>query len=166
MQPGRLAWSDQLMAGAALDAQVEVGDVVLRRSDGFLAYHLATAVDELSLGMADVARGADLWRATGAQLAVMQWLGGEPPRFWHLPLWSDAQGQRLAKRQGAVGVERLRAEGHDAASAIGYLAASVQLVPAGSRLSSDELLQQLSLDQLRVALLQAGVGDPACPGTA
>jgi glutamyl-tRNA synthetase len=71
-------------------------------------------------------------------------LGGEPPGYGHVPLWRDAQGQRLSKREGAVGLAGMRQRGLDAAAVIGELAASAGLVRAGSRLSAAELLQELN----------------------
>jgi hypothetical protein len=71
-----------------------VGDVVLRRADGVVAYHLATALDELIHGITDVVRGDDLWSSTGPQVAVMTLLELPPPRYGHLPLWRSAGGQR------------------------------------------------------------------------
>ena len=153
--PGRLGWDEQLAAAGLLDAELDVGDVVLRRADGFLAYHLATVVDELSLGVADVVRGEDLWSATGAQVALMQRLGANPPRYWHTPLLTDAAGARLSKRQGGAGLLELQEQGLDAAAVVGRLAAGVGLVPAGSRLSAAELLQNLSLERLRDQLRRA-----------
>ena len=142
---GRISWPEQVAARSGLDAEAEVGDVVLRRADGFLAYHLATAVDELSLGVADVVRGSDLWAATAPQVAVMTELGAVPPRYWHLPLWLDAEGRRLSKREGGVGLESLQQQGMDAAAVVGWMASQLQLVPQGTRISSRELLQELDL---------------------
>jgi glutamyl-tRNA synthetase len=156
LQPGALGWEERLGPPGQLDATEQVGDVVLRRADGFLAYHLATAVDELLLGISDVVRGADLWAATAPQVAVIAQLGATPPRYWHLPLWRDASGQRLAKREQAAGVEPLRQRGFDGPAVVGMLAASLELVPPGSRLSPQELLQQSSLEGLRQRL-----SDPA-----
>lgn len=152
---GELRWQERLAAAGQLDAARDVGDVVLRRADGFLAYHLATAVDELSLGIRDVVRGVDLWAATGPQLAVMQLLGGEPPDYWHLPLWCDAEGRRLSKRDGSQSLAELQQQGLDAPAVVGQLAASLELVPPGSRLSAAELLQHLELDALQRQLRQA-----------
>ena len=152
LEPGWIRWDEQLAADGALRAEGDVGDVVLRRADGFLAYHLATAVDELSLGIADVVRGADLWAATGPQVALMHLLGGTPPRYWHVPLMRDASGSRLSKRIGGAGLAELQAQGLDAAAVIGLLASSLGLVPSGSRLSSAELLQELTLEGLRASL--------------
>ena len=148
---GRLQWSERLAAAGDLDGPSAVGDVVLRRADGFIAYHLATAVDELDLGITEVLRGEDLWPATAAQVAVLQQLGAPPPRYAHVPLWCDAAGQRLSKREGSEGLAGYRHRGCDGAAVIGDLAASLGLVPAGSRLSADELLQELRPQPERLA---------------
>lgn len=140
---GTLRWRERSGCGGRLDGPSAVGDVVLRRADGVMAYHLATAVDELWLGISDVVRGEDLWSSTGAQVAVMQALGADPPAYTHVPLWRDASGQRLSKRDQAEGLAGLRRGGRDAASVIGELAASLGMVPAGTRLSAHELLTTL-----------------------
>ena len=140
---GELRWSERLAAAGVLDGPSAVGDVVLRRADGFIAYHLATAIDELDLGITEVVRGEDLWSSTAAQVAVLRQLGAPPPRYAHVPLWRDAAGQRLSKREGSEGLAGYRARGWDGPAVIGDLAASLGLVTAGERLSADELLEEL-----------------------
>ena len=87
------------------------GDVVLRRADGFIAYQLATVIDELSFGITDVVRGADLREALPAQRSLFDALGQQPPLFRHGPLLRDAQGQKLSKRVASSGMASLRAAG-------------------------------------------------------
>ncbi|MEI8250303.1 MAG: tRNA glutamyl-Q(34) synthetase GluQRS [Synechococcus sp. ELA057] len=140
---GDLRWQELSGAPGVLDGAASVGDVVLRRADGVVAYHLATAVDELWLGISEVVRGEDLLTSTGAQVAVMAALGVTPPRYGHVPIWCDQKGERLCKREASEGLATLRRDGRDAASVIGELAASVSLVPAGTRISASELLQSL-----------------------
>ncbi|MCP9886789.1 tRNA glutamyl-Q(34) synthetase GluQRS [Cyanobium sp. ATX 6A2] len=164
---GPIVWQERHGRPGRLDGASQVGDVVLRRADGFLAYHLATAVDELSLGISDVLRGNDLWSSTGAQVALIGVLGCAPPRYGHLPLWQDASGRRLSKREGAEGLEAWRQRGLDAPAVIGALAASAGLVAPGSRLSAGELLAELTTERLAAALgsgLRAGAGAPAAGG--
>lgn len=139
----------------------EVGDFVVRRADGVVAYHLATAVDELLLGITDVLRGEDLWSSTAAQVAVMVALDVDPPRYGHVPLWRDAEGQRLSKREGGEGLEGYRRRGLDASSVIGELAASLGLVAGGSRLSAAELLAQMDGSSLRASLAFAAGANSA-----
>ena len=119
------------------------GDVVLRRADGFIAYQLATVIDELCFGMTDVVRGHDLREALPAQRSIYAALGQTPPRLWHGPLLCDAEGRKLSKREASAGLDVARSNGHDAAHVIGQLAAGLGLVPFGTRLSVDELLVEI-----------------------
>jgi glutamyl-tRNA synthetase len=155
LPPGEIRWQERYGRAGQVAGPEAVGDVVLRRADGFIAYHLATAVDELRLGISDVLRGDDLWSSTAPQVAVMALLGAAPPRYGHLPLWRDASGQRLSKREGAGGVAGDRAAGLDAAAVVGELAASAGLVAPGSRLSARELLDELTPERFEGALRQA-----------
>ena len=143
LEEGLIGWQECWGPAGELHGLKEVGDVVLRRADGVVAYHLATAVDELTLGITDVVRGADLWWSTGAQVAVSQALGFPPPRYGHVPVLCDQLGHRLSKRLAAEGLETLRAQGMDPPSVIGTLAASVGLVADGTRLSAEELLAEV-----------------------
>ena len=147
---GALLWSERLAQTGVLDGASQVGDVVLRRADGYIAYHLATAVDELAAGITEVVRGVDLWSSTAPQVAVMAALGAEPPAYAHVPLWCDATGARLSKRDGAEGLAGYRQRGLDAAAVVGELAASLALVPSGTRLTATELVQELSSEPQRL----------------
>jgi glutamyl-tRNA synthetase len=140
---GILRWEERWGSPGALDGPREVGDVVLRRADGVVAYHLATAVDDLTLGISDVVRGADLWASTGAQVAICQALGVPPPRYGHVPVLHDEAGKRLSKRAASEGLEALRSRGLDGPSVIGLLASSSGLVSEGTRLSTAELLAEV-----------------------
>jgi glutamyl-tRNA synthetase len=154
---GAIRWCERHGHSGELDGPTGVGDVVLRRADGVVAYHLATAVDELVLGISDVVRGDDLWWSTGAQVAVIRALGRPPPAYGHVPLWRDGQGRRLCKREGAQGLEGYRQAGFDAPGVIGVLAASLELVPSGSRLSARELLESLDQTTLEAFLHQRDI---------
>jgi len=72
-------------------------DVIVRRRDGIIAYHLACVVDDAAQGITDVVRGADLFPSTPWQLALHQALALRPPEYLHLPLVTEANGQKLAK---------------------------------------------------------------------
>lgn len=86
-------------------------DVVLRRNDGVPAYNLAVVVDDADQGVTEVVRGDDLLRVTPSQVALQQLLGLPTPRYVHVPLMLGADGQRLAKRHGAVSLADMAAEG-------------------------------------------------------
>ena len=86
----------------------DCGDFLLRRSDGMFAYQLAVVVDDAAMGVTEVVRGADLLDSTPRQLYLYHLLGLTPPVFYHFPLLLTAEGRRLSKRDGAVGLDSLQ----------------------------------------------------------
>ena len=89
----------------------EVDDVVLRRNDGVPAYNLAVVVDDAYSGIDQVVRGDDLLSTTPTQAFLAELLGHAPPIYAHVPLAVNADGRRLAKRDGPVTLPDLAAAG-------------------------------------------------------
>jgi glutamyl-Q tRNA(Asp) synthetase len=99
--PGMLSWHDRWLGSQKQDVAAEVGDFVLKRADGLWAYQLAVVVDDGLQGITDVVRGQDLADNTPRQILLQRALGLPLPRYAHLPLVRDAQGEKLSKQQGA-----------------------------------------------------------------
>jgi glutamyl-tRNA synthetase len=87
-----------------------VDDVVLRRGDGAHAYNLAVVVDDGAQGVDQVVRGEDLMDAAPAQAHLAHLLDLPEPTYAHVPLALNAEGRRLAKRDGAVTLRDLTPE--------------------------------------------------------
>jgi glutamyl-Q tRNA(Asp) synthetase len=79
----------------------ECGDFVLKRRDGFYAYHLAVVVDDIDQGITDIVRGADLLALTPRHLCLYECLGHPPPRYLHIPVATTPEGQKLSKQTRA-----------------------------------------------------------------
>lgn len=87
------------------------GDVVLARKDAPASYHLSCTLDDAAMGITHVLRGDDLRAATHVHRLLQALLGLPVPVYVHHPLLVDADGRRLAKRDGALALADLRARG-------------------------------------------------------
>jgi glutamyl-tRNA synthetase len=90
-----------------------VDDVVLRRNDGVPAYNLAVVVDDAAQEVDQVVRGDDLLTSASRQAYLATLLGHKPSTYAHVPLALNTDGQRLAKRDGAVTRAELEERGID-----------------------------------------------------
>ena len=79
-----------------------VDDFVVRRADGAPAYQVAVVVDDHDQGVGEVVRGDDLLDTTPRQVWLARTLGLRVPAYAHVPLVLGPDGERLAKRHGAV----------------------------------------------------------------
>ena len=123
------------------------GDVIVRRSDGLYAYQLAVVVDDAADGVTGVVRGDDLLGSTARQVALQQLLGLPQPVYAHVPLVLGEDGERLAKRHGAVAVADLRATGATAREVVGALAGSAGIGDGGA-VAADELIEGFELTRV------------------
>ncbi len=88
-----------------------LGDMVLARRDGGVAYHLAVVVDDALQGVTHVVRGDDLQEAAHGQRLLQALLALPEPTYRHHPVLLGPDGKRLAKRSGAESLAALRAAG-------------------------------------------------------
>ncbi len=108
---GPVEFVDELRGQAIFDPSQTCGDFVVWTRDGSPSYQLAVVVDDARFGVTEVVRGDDLLESTARQILLQRALGFPTPRWWHLPLVLDADGERLAKRHGATALDALRGEG-------------------------------------------------------
>jgi len=108
-QDGSVTISD-LVQGDVTVANAELDDMVLLRSDGTPTYMLAVVVDDHDMGVSHVIRGDDHLNNAFRQLAMIRLLGWREPAYAHIPLIHGADGAKLSKRHGALGVDAYRDE--------------------------------------------------------
>lgn len=115
----RISFTDRMAGTVTQHLATQSGDFVLKRADGFWAYQLAVVVDDAAQGVTDVVRGADLIDSTPRQIYLQQLLQAPTPRYLHVPVVRNEQGEKLSKQTGALAVDP-----HDAAQVLETLLAS------------------------------------------
>jgi glutamyl/glutaminyl-tRNA synthetase len=156
-----VSFSDAVFGIQSWDLPDQVGDTVIRRSDGLFAYQLAVVVDDVAQGVNQIVRGRDLLRSVAIQSWVRRCLlashaGLDDPQEWakpvitsvgagvptpqapeylHIPLVCDMDGKRMAKRSHSYEIETLRAHHVPPDAVIGYVAALLGLTdpPQGNQ---------------------------------
>lgn len=104
--PAQLCRFTDLHAGLCrYDLTTEIGDPVLKRRDGDIAYALAVVVDDALQNISHIVRGADLLAATCISRVLQELLGYPMPQTLHLPLALDAQGRKLSKQNHAAAID-------------------------------------------------------------
>ena len=108
---GEAAFDDLVRGTVAFDNR-ELDDLVIARGNGMPTYNFGVVVDDLDMDISHVIRGDDHVMNTPRQLNIIAALGASPPRYAHVPMILGADGQRLSKRHGAVGVMQFRDDGY------------------------------------------------------
>ncbi len=141
-----------LVQGDVTVANSELDDMVLLRSDGTPTYMLAVVVDDHDMGVTHVIRGDDHLNNAFRQMAVITGMGWPIPIYAHVPLIHGADGAKLSKRHGALGVDSYRDE-------MGYLPEAVNnyLLKLGWGHGDDEIISQAqAIDWFDVANVGRG----------
>lgn len=102
--PAEISFVDRCCGVTQQNVAHDVGDFVLRRADGLFAYQLAVVVDDALQGVTDVVRGADLLGNTARQIAVQRRLGFATPRYLHVPIARNENGEKLSKQTRAPAI--------------------------------------------------------------
>jgi glutamyl-tRNA synthetase len=116
-----LRWDDLVFGPSGQDGS-EIGDGIIRRSDGSPLFHIAVVVDDLDMNITHVVRGADHHSNTPFQLAIYRALGAEPPVFAHLPLIVAESGRKLSKRKDPVSLQQFKDDGYLPEAMLNWLA--------------------------------------------
>ncbi len=120
--PARQIDFDDLVRGPQEYATDDLGDFVIRRSDGSPAFFFANAVDDSLMGVTHVLRGEDHLSNTPRQLLLHDALDLDVPRYGHLSLVVDATGAPLSKRRGTESCDDLRKRGFLPEAILNHLA--------------------------------------------
>jgi glutamyl-Q tRNA(Asp) synthetase len=157
LEPLRVRLPDDVVAitdesGATLTQApgLVMGDPVVRRRDGAVAYQLAVVVDDAASGVTRVVRGRDIAPSTATQVALQRYLGLSTPTYRHHPLLLEPHGDKLAKLHGSAGAPELYSV-YSPAALVGVLANLVGLEPVPRAITPRELVPGFTWGQVRTA---------------
>lgn len=103
---------NDVVQGKVTFPNTELDDLILLRSDGTPTYMLAVVMDDHDMGITHVIRGDDHLNNAAKQQVIYEAMGWDVPKFAHIPLIHGADGAKLSKRHGALGVEEYRDMGY------------------------------------------------------
>jgi glutamyl-tRNA synthetase len=125
-----------------IHGQVEgaIDDFVLWRWDDTPAYNLAVVVDDADQEVGEIVRGDDLLDTTPRQILLQRLLELPTPSYAHVPLVLAPNGERLAKRHGAVTLADRATLNETPADALAWMAASLGLAKPDERPTAADLI--------------------------
>ncbi len=129
LDPGVIPVFDEAGDDLSADPSAVLGDPIVRRRDGAVAYHLAAVVDDAASDVTRVIRGRDLAATTPTQVALRHLLALSVPVHRHHLLLLEPRGDKLAKLHGSVAAAELRGA-YTPESLCGALARAAGLLPA------------------------------------
>ena len=151
--PDQVIMFDDAFAGRqSFDVARQLGDFVIAKADGTVAYQLAVVVDDAAQGVTHVVRGDDLLDSTPRQMLLYRALGlaDRIPTHFHLPLVAGPDGRRLAKRHGDTRLASYRDGGVPAGRVLKLLASwcGIDDVPGDDVRAAADLVERFDLARL------------------
>jgi glutamyl-tRNA synthetase len=145
---GVTAWDDAVRGRVEVPNET-IEDLVLVRSDGRPTYNFASPMEDVWDGITHVIRGDDHISNTPKQINIIRAVGGGVPTYAHVPSIFGADGKKLSKRHGAVGVDEFRNAGYLPEAMVNFLAL-LGWAPDGETtiMSRDELVERFSLERV------------------
>lgn len=125
-----------------------IDDMVLLRADGTATYMLAVVVDDHDMGITHIIRGDDHLTNAARQIAIYQAFDYEVPSMTHIPLIHGADGAKLSKRHGALGVEAYKDMGYLPESLCNYLLRLGWSHGDDEIISMDQAIKWFNIDSL------------------
>lgn len=126
----------------------DIGDFIIRRSDGTPAFFFTNAIDDALMQVTLVVRGEDHLTNTPRQILLLQALGLPVPQYAHIALVVGADGSPLSKRHGSRTVQELRASGFLPLAINNYLARVGHTYSDNRFMGLDELARQFDMTHL------------------
>ncbi|MCC0041294.1 MAG: glutamate--tRNA ligase [Rhodobiaceae bacterium] len=146
-EEGETVIADQVQ-GTVTFANKDLDDLIILRSDGTPTYNLSVVVDDHDMGVTHIIRGVDHLTNAARQSQIYVALGWPVPVMAHIPLIHGADGAKLSKRHGALGVEAYREMGYLPQAMRNYLARLGWSHGDDEVFSTDQMIEWFDLDAI------------------
>lgn len=146
----RIELVDALGVDLSQTPALDMGDPIVRRRDGVIAYHLAVVIDDADARITDVVRGRDIAPSTATQVMLQRLLGIPTPVYRHHFLLLEDSGEKLAKLHGSIPLSQVSAR-YSGPELCGWLAYAAQLQPEPTACSPAELVASFDWAKLPTA---------------
>ncbi|MBL4850906.1 MAG: glutamate--tRNA ligase [Gammaproteobacteria bacterium] len=143
-----------LVRGEQRFASDDIGDFIIRRSDGTPAFFFTNAIDDALMNVTHILRGDDHLTNTPRQLMLLQALSMREPQYGHISLIIGDDGAPLSKRNGSMGIRDMRAAGYLPEAIVNYLSRLGHYYADNSFMSLDSLAKQFDASHLGKAPAQ------------
>jgi glutamyl/glutaminyl-tRNA synthetase len=137
----RIELVDALGVDLSQTPALDMGDPIVRRRDGVIAYHLAVVVDDADARISDVVRGRDIAPSTATQVMLQRLLGLPTPTYRHHFLLLEDSGDKLAKLHGSIPFSQVSAR-YSGPELCGWLAYAAQLQGEPAACTPAELVER------------------------
>lgn len=118
---GTTTFHDELYGDITVE-NAELDDMILIKSDGYPTYNFANVVDDHTMNITHVVRGNEYLSSSPKYARLYAAFGWEPPKYVHLPLVTDENHKKLAKRGGSTSFEDLMEQGFLAEAVVNFIA--------------------------------------------
>ncbi len=97
-----------MVQGEVRVSHQQLDDMIILRADGTPTFNLSVVVDDHDMGITHIIRGDDHLTNMFRQFHIFKAMDWKLPHYAHIPLIHGADGAKLSKRHGALGVEAYR----------------------------------------------------------
>ena len=144
LAPGTIEWPDIVHGMLKFDAAT-MSDPVLIREDGSPLFILSGVVDDAEFGITHIIRGDDHITNTAVQIQIFEALGAPIPVFAHFSQLVDAEGGKLSKRKGGLGIMELEEQGYEPLAIVNLLARLGTADPVEARTALQDVIDGFEL---------------------
>ncbi|MGE3165326.1 MAG: glutamate--tRNA ligase [Planctomycetota bacterium] len=147
-ESGCTTFRDELRGVISVENR-EIDDQVLMKSDGFPTYHLASVVDDTSMGVTHIVRAEEWIISTPKHVLIYEALGEPRPLFFHVPLLRNADHTKISKRKNPVSLDWYREQGYLPEALVNFLSLLGWSPPDGQEIfTPDHFQQQFRLEDI------------------